>query len=114
MESRQGPQRRLDAETEPGLVAPGGPSAGARPPTLRSLVIVARGEPDLRLYLMQTDGGIHGFQAIFDRRQRERRHQVQPYTPERRQADRRRPLTGENTLRRQPFLVVPHEQGVGA
>jgi hypothetical protein len=44
-----------------------------------------------------------------DRRQRERRRQDQPYTPERRQAERRRPPTIERHLRRQPFLLVTQE-----
>ena len=80
---------------------------GATPTKLQCLIIVARDAPDLRRYLMQTYGGINGFQVLLDRRQRARRQPGQPYTPERRQTDRRRPPTTERDLRLQPFFFVP-------
>jgi hypothetical protein len=89
-------------------VACGETLASPGTPRPRSLIIVAREELGLWLYLTRTYGRIPALQVFLDRRQKERRHQVQPYTPERRQADRRRPLSSERILRRQPFLVVPH------
>jgi hypothetical protein len=81
--------------------------AEAPPPRLRCLIIVAREAPDLRSYLLQTYGGITGLQVLLDRRQDARRQRVEPHTPERRLAERRRPPTTERDLRRQPFLLIP-------
>ncbi len=95
------------APTDRDSVARGETLASAGTPGPRSLIIVAREELDLWLYLTRTYGGIPELQVLLDRRQVERRHQIQPHTPERRKADRRRSLSSEETLRRQPFLVVP-------
>ncbi len=103
----QCPSRPLDTAREPRLVEHGGSAARASATGLRCLIIVARDAPDLWFYLTRTYGQIKGFQVLVARRERERRQQVQPYAPERRQADRRRPPTIERTLRRQPFLFIP-------
>ncbi len=103
----QCPSRLPVTEREPRLVEHEGSAAGTSATGLRCLIIVAREAPDLWFYLTQTYGQIKGFQVLVDRRERERRQQVQSYAPERRQADRRRPPTIERTLRRQPFLFVP-------
>ncbi len=107
MEKAEGPLRPADAEAEPGLVARGEPTAESRTTRPRSLIIVAREEPDLWLYLTRSYGGIQGLEVLLDRRQGERRHQVQPYTPERRQAERRRLPAPEKNRHRQPFRIVP-------
>jgi hypothetical protein len=93
--------------TGPEPVARGEALASAGTAGPRSLIIVARHELDLWLYLTQSYGGIPELQVLLDRRQGERRHQVQRHTPERRKADRRHALSSEESLRRQPFLVVP-------
>jgi hypothetical protein len=103
----QCPSRLPDTERERRLVERGGPAAGANTTGLRCLIIVAREATDLWLYLTRTYGQIKGFQVLVDRRERERRQQVEPYAPERRHRDRRSPPTIENTLRRQPFLFIP-------
>ena len=107
MEKAEGPLPHADADGAPGLVARGGPTAGPRTTRPRSLIIVAREEPDLWLYLTRSYGGIQGLEILLDRRQGERRHEVQPYTPERRQAERRRPPAIEKNPRRPPFRIVP-------
>jgi hypothetical protein len=94
------PLARAAAARDEPLASPGAP----RP---RSLIIVAQGELDLWLYLTRTYGGMPDLQILLDRRQGERRYQLLPHTPERRQAERRRPVRRESTLHRQPFLIVP-------
>ena len=107
MEKAEGPLHHADADAAPGLVARGGPTAGPRTTRPRFRIIVAREEPDLWLYLTRSYGGIQGLEVLLDHRQGERRHQVQPYTPERRQAERRRPPAPEKNRRPQLFRIVP-------
>ena len=107
MASSQCPSKLSDTPPEPRLGDHGRPAAGGNATGLRCLIIVARDATDLWFYLTRTYGQIKGFQVLVDRRERERRQQVQPFSPERRQADRRRPPSIERTLRRQPFLFVP-------
>ena len=103
----QDPSSLSDAEPKSRCIEHGERAAGASGEGLRCLIIVARDAPDLWFYLTRTYGRIEGFRVLVDRRERERREQAQPYAPERRHAERRRPPTIERTLRRQPFLFVP-------
>ena len=103
----EGPSSPSDAEPKSRCIEHGGRGAGTSGEGLRCLIIVARDAPDLWFYLTRTYGRIEGFRVLVDRRERERREQAQPYAPERRHAERRRPPTIERTLRRQPFLFVP-------
>jgi hypothetical protein len=95
------------SENEKGPLLRGGSGDDSRVTSVRCLIIVARDAEDLWFYLTRTYGKIKGLQVLVDRRERERRQQAQPYAPERRQAERRRPPTVERNLRRQPFLFVP-------
>ena len=79
--------------------------------TVRYLIIVARDETDLWHYMTRDFGEFKGLQVLLDRRQRERRQQVQTYEPERRREERRRPPTIDDDLRHQPFVIVPQQQG---
>jgi hypothetical protein len=78
--------------------------------TLRCVIIVARDETDLWHYMARDFGEFKGLQVILDRRQRERRQQVQRYQPERRREERRHPPTMDEDLRRQPFVIVLGQQ----
>ena len=79
--------------------------------TVQCLIIVARDETALWQYMTRHYGEFKDVQVLHDRRQRERREQVQTYEPERRRTERRRPPTIDDDLRNQPFVIVPQEQG---
>jgi len=74
---------------------------------VRGRIIVARDQADLWQALTRcfaTDGGV---QVLYDRRNWERRQRVLRCEPERRELDRRRPLSMDNDLRRRSFVVAP-------
>jgi hypothetical protein len=78
---------------------------------VQGLIIVARDQPDLWRYLAQQFAEHTEIRVLLDRRQWERRHRIRRCDPERRRADRRRPLSHDTDLRYRSFLIVPQWQG---
>ena len=74
------------------------------------LIIVARDQPDLLRYLVKQFAGRKEVRVLQDRRQWERRQRRLTWEPERRNADRRTPLSINTDLRRRSFLIVPKRQ----
>jgi hypothetical protein len=66
---------------------------------------VARDQTDLWQALTRCFAADESVQVLFDRRNWERRQRIQMCEPERREADRRRPISIENDLRRRSFVV---------
>ena len=79
--------------------------------TVQYLIVVARDETALWQHMTRHYGEFKGVQVVHDRRQRERRQQVQTHEPERRRAERRHLPTIDDDLRDQPFVIVPQRQG---
>lgn len=73
---------------------------------MRDMVIVARDQPDLWQYLLQEFAEDEEVQVLLDRRQGERRQQVQRCESERRGANRRRGVTTDTDLQYHPFILV--------
>ena len=74
------------------------------------LIIVARDQPDLLRYLVKQFAGRKQVRVLQDRRQWERRQRRLTWEPERRNADRRTPLSINTDLRHRSFLIVPQRQ----
>ncbi len=72
----------------------------------KTLIIVARDWPDLCYAMTQQFGGHEGIVILLDRRHGERRHSVQPYSPDRRRADRRSVPKLEEDLRSRQYVIV--------
>jgi hypothetical protein len=73
---------------------------------VRGRIIVARDQPDLWQALTRCFVADESVQVLFDRRKWERRQRIQTCEPERRETDRRRPISMENDLRRRSFVVA--------
>ncbi len=82
-------------------------STGEDGTSCRCLIVVSRAETELWQYMAQHYGEFKGVRVLLDRRQWRRRQLRELHHPERRRGDRRRPLSMENDLRDQPFVVVP-------
>ena len=81
-------------------------------PEIRCLFIVARDQPDLSHHLRRDFAAEDGVQVLLDRRRGEQRQRNQPHEGERRQTDRRQPLSVDNDLRYRSFLIVhKHQRG---
>ncbi len=76
---------------------------------IRCLFIVARDQPDLWHYLRRDFAATEGVQVLLDRRRGEQRQRNQPHEGERRQTDRRRPLSVDNDLRYRSIVIVHHQ-----
>ena len=76
---------------------------------IQTLIIVARDQADLCGYLTRHFHEFKRVQVLLDRRQGDRRRQVQRHEPERRRVERRWPLTSDTDLRSRPFMVVVPE-----
>jgi hypothetical protein len=61
----------------------------------RYLIVVQRNEPELYEHLRRRSHDLGFVEVLLDRRQLERRRRRGSGTPERRQADRRQPLTAQ-------------------
>ena len=79
-------------------------------PPLRGLIVVARDQPYLWQSLQTHFAANADVELVLDRRLWERRQRVQRCAPERREADRRRPVSLENDLRHRSFLIVAKAQ----
>jgi len=90
-----------------------GRSSKAQPTrnTVQYLIVVARDQTALWQHMTRHYGEFKGVRVVHDRRQRERRQQVQTYEPERRRTERRRLPTIDDDLRNQPFVIIPQQQG---
>jgi hypothetical protein len=86
------------------------PDGGApAPPTVLSLIIVARGQQELWRSLAHEFQNVRQIQILLDRRHGERRTPRGPVAYDRRARDRRSLLRLENDLHaRQYVLVRPH------
>lgn len=73
---------------------------------MRDIVIVARDQPDLWEYLLQEFAGDENVQVLLDRRQGERRQQLQGCGGKRRGTNRRRQLSTDTDLRSHPFILM--------
>lgn len=79
-------------------------------PTPRYVVVVAQGQTDLCDHWKRWFARIQDVQVTLDRRLGERRQQVQPEGPDRRQADRRyRPGIGSE-LQSRRFAIIPRRR----
>jgi len=72
----------------------------------RSLIIVARDQPDLWQSLKDHFPANEKIEPILDRRRWERRQRIQGCEPDRRGPDRRRAPSIEHDLRARPFALV--------
>jgi len=73
---------------------------------VRSLIIVARDQPDLWQSLKEHFATNADIEPILDRRRWERRQRIQWCEPDQRERDRRRPPSIEHDLRARPFVLV--------
>jgi hypothetical protein len=94
---KEDPMRR---KTPPPKTQP----SGRKP---RGLIIVAQDQPDLWHSLTRSFELEGEVEVFMDRRQGERRERIQPREAERRTADRRRPPSIMNDLRRRSCVLVP-------
>lgn len=78
---------------------------------VRYLLIVARNQPDLWLYLKNNFAGDEKVEVILDRRRGERRQRIQAHESERRRAERRRQPNLEKDLTYRSFVIVRQRQG---
>jgi hypothetical protein len=82
-------------------------SSKSRPAGMvRALVIVTRGRPDLWQSLTRHFAKSEDVRVILDRRQVERRQQVQTYEPDRRRVGRRRPPSPETDVHSRQYVIV--------
>ena len=72
----------------------------------RSLIIVARDQPDLWQSLKDHFPANEKIEPILDRRRWERRQRIQGCEPDRRGPDRRHPLSIGHDLRARQFVLV--------
>ncbi len=79
------------------------PRTGA---AVRSLLIVARGQPELFRALQQAVGESSQLLVLVDRRGMDRRVEMRAVPEDRRQRDRRHPPCPEEDLRRRPYIFV--------
>ena len=79
---------------------------------VRYLLIAAKDRLDLQGYWTRWFAGTADVQVTVDRRQGERRQQVQPHEPERRRADRRYRPGFDRELRSSGFAIIPQRRRI--
>jgi hypothetical protein len=72
---------------------------------VRALIVVARDRPEIWDHFRLLFARDADVEVAYDQRQGERRSRVQPFTPERRQQERRR-LAPESDLAARQYLIV--------
>jgi hypothetical protein len=93
----------IGSSTDAERLADGGGSATAGPPgdKVRTLIIVAQDRPDLWARLTQDFSGVETVKVLLDRRR-----PVPTHDSERREADRRRPVSIETDLCYRQYVIV--------
>ena len=89
----------------------GGSPKGRPAVMVRTLIVVARDQPHLWQSLREHCAGTDDVKVLLDRRMWERRRRVWSYGRDRRELDRRRPISIENDVHYRQYIIVRSQHG---